>query len=82
MWEEESKQCQEEEEDQVRDQVQEEDVSPVCPPLILQQTCHHWMPQQVITFVFHLRATQVESIIGNRYSGHGYYSLNVILITN
>ena len=53
--EEESVQRQEEEEDQVRDQVEQEDGSPIRPPFVLQQTRHHWVSQQVITFALHLQ---------------------------
>ena len=53
--EEESVQRQEEEEDQVHDQVEQEEGSPIRPPFVLQQTRHHWVSQQVITFVLHLQ---------------------------
>ena len=53
--EEESIQCQEREEDQVRDQVDNKEGSPVRPPFVLQQTRHHWVSQQVITFVPYLQ---------------------------
>ena len=55
MREEEGIQRQEEEEDEVRDEVDEEDGSPVCPPFVLQQTGHHWVFEEVITFVLHLQ---------------------------
>ena len=55
MREEESIQRQEEEEDEVRDEVEKEDGSPVCPPFVLQQTGHHWVFEEVITFVLHLQ---------------------------
>ena len=45
----------EEEEDQVRDKVEQEDGSTICSPLVLQQTCHYRVPQQVFTFVLHLQ---------------------------
>ena len=55
MREEESIRCQEEEEDEVRDEVGEEEESSVCPPFVLQQTCHHGVFEEVITFVLHLQ---------------------------
>ena len=55
MWEEESIQRQEEKEDEVRDEVDEEEESSVCPPFVLQQTGHHWVFEEVITFVLHLQ---------------------------
>ena len=55
MGKEESIRCQEEEEDQVRDEVGEEEESSVCPPFVLQQTCHHGVFEEVISFVFHLQ---------------------------
>lgn len=36
--------CHMEEKNQVRDQVDQEEDSPICPPLVLQQTCYHWVP--------------------------------------
>ena len=45
--EEEGVHCQEEEEDQVRDQVEQESTSPVVAPFVLQQTLHHWVSQKV-----------------------------------
>ena len=55
MREEEGVVCQEEKEDQVRDKVEQEDGSTICPPLVLQQTCHYRVPQKVFTFVLHLQ---------------------------
>ena len=36
--------CQEEEKKQVCAQVDQEEDSPIFPPLVLQQTCYHWVP--------------------------------------
>ena len=61
MGEEESIQCQEEKEDQVRDQVDEESGSPIDAPFVLQQTWHHWVPQQVCMWVWHLHHNREEN---------------------
>ena len=55
MREEESIQRQEEEEDEVRDEVDEEHESPICVPFVIQQTCHRWVLEEVIAFVLHLQ---------------------------
>ena len=54
MREEEGIQRQEEEEDEVRDEVDEESGSSIDAPLVLQQAGHHWVPQQVCMWVCHL----------------------------
>ena len=46
---------QEEKEDQIRDQVDNKEGSSISPPFVLQQTRHHWVSQQVITFILHLQ---------------------------
>ena len=60
MGEKESVHCQEQEEDQVRDQVNEEEESSIRPPLLLQQTGHNRVPQQVITFVLYLQHNRIK----------------------
>ena len=63
MWEEESIQRQEEEEDQVCDEVGEEEESSVCPPFVLQQTGHHWVFEEVIAFVLHLQHNRRKQLL-------------------
>ena len=79
MGEEESVQCQEGEEDQIRDQVAYEEGCSVSPPFVLQQTRHHWVFQQVITFALHLQqhnrreiATNIDITMIYSYSRHHF----------